>query len=143
MFYDGYLQIKELAKGKLDVFFGFEYGYKGTDILVYGWDKEKLLQIPQIMQMSTREFIEFANDSGALTVHAHPFREAHYIDHIDISVIVEGFMKMSRFTFYVSEMDEETETKQHGKDGISLATEDKEESIPHGTVTKSEPGTVP
>ena len=90
MFYDGYLQIKELAKGKLDVFFGFEYGYKVTDILVYGWDKEKLLQIPQIMQMSTREFIEFANDSGALTVHAHPFREAHYIDHIRLFTQVQG-----------------------------------------------------
>lgn len=89
-FYDGYLHIKELAKGKLDVFFGFEYGYKGTDILVYGWDKQKLLAIEQILQMTTREFIEFANSTGALTVHAHPFREAHYIDHIRLYPQVEG-----------------------------------------------------
>jgi len=90
MFYDGFLKVKQEALGKLDVFFGFEYGYKGTDILVYGFDKEKLLKIPEIMQMSTREFIEFFNANGALTVHAHPFREDWYIDHIRLFPQVEG-----------------------------------------------------
>lgn len=89
-FYDGYLKIKEEAKGILDVFFGFEYGYLGTDFLVYGWDKKDLLNYSKIMQMSVREFIEFVKDTGALIVHAHPYREANYIDHIRLFPGVEG-----------------------------------------------------
>ena len=86
----GYEKVKELAGDKLRVFFGIEYSYAGTDILVYGWDKHDLASMPEIMQMSLRGFINYANEKGALTVHAHPFREAGYIDHIRLYPEVTG-----------------------------------------------------
>lgn len=72
------------------MFFGFEYSYLGTDVLCYGWDKEKLKALPQIMQMSMREFCDFCRDNGALAVQAHPFREDFYIDHIRLYPNAEG-----------------------------------------------------
>lgn len=76
---------KALKKGKeigIDVFFGFEYSYHGTDVLVYGLDKEWLLSHPDVMSLGTTEFCDFARSEGALLIHAHPFREASYIDMI-------------------------------------------------------------
>lgn len=89
-FFEGYRQVKELAENKLDVFCGFEYGYKGTDILTYGFDEQKTLDNPQMMDMSPKEYIDFINLSGGLTIQAHPFREAHYIDHIRLFTNVSG-----------------------------------------------------
>lgn len=74
-----------LKKGKeigIDVFFGFEYSYHSTDVLVYGLDKEWLLSHPDVMSLGTTEFCDFARSEGALLIHAHPFREASYIDMI-------------------------------------------------------------
>ena len=86
----GYEEVKAAAGERLRVFFGFEYSYIGTDVLCYGWDKEKLKALPQIMQMSMREFCDFCRDNGALAVQAHPFREDFYIDHIRLYPNAEG-----------------------------------------------------
>ena len=83
-FYKGYKAVKEAAKGKLDVFFGFEDSYRGTDFLVYGPDLEDLLNMPEIDDMDFKSLIIYMNNKGYLTVQAHPFREANYIDHIRI-----------------------------------------------------------
>ena len=64
------------------VFPGVEITYGGSDFLIYGLDKEWYLSHPEIMQMPKSEELQFMMDSGALVVHAHPFREARYIDHI-------------------------------------------------------------
>ena len=90
LFCEGYKQVKTLADDKLQVFFGFEYSYLGTDLLIYGWDERKLKSLPEIMELSMREFIYFAKANGALVVQAHPFREADYIDHIRLFPEVEG-----------------------------------------------------
>lgn len=66
----------------LKVFFGAELSYGGTDFLIYGLDKSWYLAHPEIMKMSKREELEFMMKEGALVIHAHPFREAGYIDHI-------------------------------------------------------------
>lgn len=66
----------------IDVFFGFEYSYHGTDVLVYGLDKQWLLSHPDVMSLGTTEFCDFAHSEGALVIHAHPFREASYINMI-------------------------------------------------------------
>lgn len=89
-FFEGYEEVKEEAKGKLDVFFGFEDSYLGTDILVYGWDKEKLKAMPDIMNLSMRDFARFCGQNGAIAVQAHPFREDFYIDHIRLYPDCEG-----------------------------------------------------
>ena len=63
-------------------FWGVETSYKGTDFLVYGLSKEWYLAHPEIMEVSRKEMLTMMADDGALIVHAHPFREASYIDHI-------------------------------------------------------------
>lgn len=86
----GYEEVKSVAGDRLKVMFGFEYSYLGTDVLVYGWNKEKLSRLPQIMDMDLRSFIIFCKENGALAVQAHPFREDFYIDHIRLYPDSEG-----------------------------------------------------
>ena len=75
----------------IDVFLGVEMSYHGTDFLVYGLDKEWFLQHPEIMDMKKSDELAFLRDAGALIIHAHPFREANYIDHIRLFPrLVEG-----------------------------------------------------
>ena len=66
----------------LDVFFGLESSYKGTDFLIYGLDKAWLLAHPEIEDMKKTEMLPLMAEAGALIIHAHPFREASYINHI-------------------------------------------------------------
>ena len=63
----------------LDVFFGWEYSYGGTDLLTYGLNKEWLLSHPMIMDMDVNSYCDFVREQGGIIVHAHPFREADYI----------------------------------------------------------------
>lgn len=86
----GYEEVKKAAADRLKVFFGFEYSYLGTDVLVYGWNGNKLASLPQIMDMDMRSFIVFCKKNGALAVQAHPFREDFYIDHIRLYPDSEG-----------------------------------------------------
>lgn len=86
----GYEKAKKYANGKIDVFFGFEYSYKGTDLLVYGWDKETLKKFTNVLDLKTSDFVSFAKENGALVVQAHPFREADYIDHVRLFTEVDG-----------------------------------------------------
>ena len=63
----------------IKVFFGIEYTFDGADILVYGLDKQWLLDHPDC----DRDFFRFhddAKEAGALLIHAHPFREACYLN---------------------------------------------------------------
>jgi predicted metal-dependent phosphoesterase TrpH len=80
---EGYKDAKRVGEQiGLSVFFGMEYSYFGTDLLVYGLDEAWLKANPQIMQMGVKEFMGFVYENGGLIVHAHPFREAGYIDTI-------------------------------------------------------------
>ena len=90
-FCERYRAVKEAAASSLDVFFGWEYSYKGTDFLVYGLDEDQLLRHPEIMEMSVNEFCKFARSEGALVIQAHPYREEPYIDHIRLfPSVVDG-----------------------------------------------------
>lgn len=66
----------------IKVFLGVEFSYKGTDFLVYGLDKDWFLAHPEIMDMKKSEQLYYFMSESALVIHAHPFREAGYIDHI-------------------------------------------------------------
>ena len=66
----------------LDVFFGFEYAYHGTEFLIYGLNKQWLLGNPQIMDMGLRDALAFMREEGGYAVHAHPFRDREYITKI-------------------------------------------------------------
>lgn len=66
----------------IKVFEGVEMTYKGTDFLVYGLSKQWYLDHPEIMEMKKSDELKFLMENGALVIHAHPYREAVYIDHI-------------------------------------------------------------
>ena len=63
----------------IDVFFGLEYTYAGTDLLTYGVDKHWLIEHPEIMDLPVPEYIKLIQSSGGMIIEAHPFREASYI----------------------------------------------------------------
>lgn len=90
LFYTGYEAVRKAAKGRLKVFFGLEFSYKGTDILAYGFDKETLKACPELPEMDLRRFAGYCKEHGILAVQAHPFREASYIDHIRLYPDYEG-----------------------------------------------------
>ena len=66
----------------ISVFAGVEMTYGGTDFLVYGLDKAWYLAHPEIEGMAKSKLLPMMIEAGALVIHAHPFREASYIDHI-------------------------------------------------------------
>ena len=66
----------------LDVFFGWEYSFLGTDYLTYGLSPKWLLDNPQVMDMRHWDYLKFVREEGGLVIHAHPFREADYIREI-------------------------------------------------------------
>lgn len=82
-FCSDYEEAKKIgAEIGIDVFFGLEMSYKGTDFLVYGLDQAWLLSHPEIREMKKSAQLPYLMEQGALVIHAHPFREAGYIDHI-------------------------------------------------------------
>ena len=82
-FCKGYVNAKEEGdRIGLSVFFGWEYGYKGTEFLTMGLGKEFLLSFPDILQLSIFEYFALVHENGGFIIHAHPFREAFYIQKI-------------------------------------------------------------
>ncbi len=73
---------EEGARIGIDVFLGWEYSLFGTDFLTYGLDKAWLLRHPELLELSVNDYCALARKDGALIIHAHPFREAWYIDMI-------------------------------------------------------------
>lgn len=79
-FYKSYLNAK--ARGDeigLDVFFGWEYSYAGTDFITLGLDKDWLLAHPEIRSIRVYDYLNLVHESGGYIIHAHPFHEAGYI----------------------------------------------------------------
>lgn len=79
----GYEHAKEEGdKLGLQVFFGWESGYQGTEFLIYGPDKQWLLEHPEIRDATVAEQFRLVHEGGGIVCHAHPFREASYISEI-------------------------------------------------------------
>ena len=66
----------------LDVFFGYEAGYRGTEFLVYGIDMAWLIEHPEIREATVEEQYRWIHEAGGMVIHAHPFREEPYIPEI-------------------------------------------------------------
>lgn len=87
---------KEGDKRGLDVFFGFEYtvpygglalnSNSGTDFLVFGIDKEWLIQNGgDVAEVSTNEYLNRCRQAGGTVIQAHPFRLARgYMNHMSL-----------------------------------------------------------
>ncbi len=83
LFCVGYETAREEGKKVgIDVFFGWEYSYHGTDFLTYGLDKEWLLGHPEVLDLRVSEYLDLVRSEGGFVVHAHPFRESGYIEMI-------------------------------------------------------------
>ena len=79
----GYEHAKaEGAKRGLQVFFGWESCYDGTEFLIYGLDKAWLLAHPEIRDATVAEQFRLGHEGGGIVCHAHPYREASYISEI-------------------------------------------------------------
>lgn len=81
-FSDYYDAKNESERIGIKVFFGAELSYGGTDFLIYNLTPDWYYEHPEIMSMSKKEELALMRSEGAFIVHAHPFREAGYIDHI-------------------------------------------------------------
>lgn len=68
----------------IDVFFGWEYSYHGSDFLTYGLNKDWLLDHEGLLQLDVNEYCDLVHKCGGFIVHAHPFREANYIPMIHL-----------------------------------------------------------
>lgn len=66
----------------LQVFFGWESCYRGTEFLIYGLDKKWLLEHPEIKDATIEEQYEMVHAGSGMISHAHPFREESYIPEI-------------------------------------------------------------
>lgn len=66
----------------LQVFFGWESGFAGTEFLIFGLDKQWLLEHPQIRGCSVQEQYALVHGSGGIVIHAHPFRVRPYIKEV-------------------------------------------------------------
>ena len=87
-FCKGYEIAKEEGdKIGLQVFFGWESGFHGTEFLIYGLDKHWLLDHPQIRDCTIQKQYEMVSASGGLVIHAHPYRIRSY--HHDIHLYPE------------------------------------------------------
>ena len=63
----------------LEVFFGYEAGYCGTEFLIYGIDTAWMKAHPQLQEAGVEEQYRLVHEAGGLVMHAHPYREADYI----------------------------------------------------------------
>lgn len=82
-FCKGYEHAKEAGdRIGLDVFFGYEANYRGTEFLIYGVDKEWLIAHPEIKDASISEQYRLIHEAGGMVIQAHPFRKEDYIPEI-------------------------------------------------------------
>jgi hypothetical protein len=70
---------EEGARRGLDVFFGWEETHKGDDYLIYGLDKDWLLEHPEARSWTRKAQYEAVRAAGGCVIHAHPFRQHYYI----------------------------------------------------------------
>ena len=69
-----------------DVFFGWEETFDGCDdYLVYGLDREWLLDHPEARTWSRGEQHRAVRAAGGCVVHAHPFRQHYWIKRVVLS----------------------------------------------------------
>lgn len=63
----------------LDVFFGWEQNFAGDEYLIYGLDKQFMLDHPEMEHWTRREQYETVHAAGGCVIQAHPFRMRDYI----------------------------------------------------------------
>lgn len=84
-FYAGYEEAKkEGDKKNLQVFFAWECNFEGDEYLVYGLDKQWLLDHPDILSWDHITHLNKVHEAGGIVVQAHPFRERGYLSRVNL-----------------------------------------------------------
>lgn len=82
-FCKGYEHAKKWGdRNDLQVFFGYEANYRGTEFLIYGVDKQWMREHPQIKDATIEEQYRLIHEAKGLVIQAHPFRKEDYIPEI-------------------------------------------------------------
>ena len=80
---EGYREAKKEGDAiGLDVFFGMEAGFDGTEFLLYGMDENWFITHPQVKEAGVAELYKLVKEAGGMMIHAHPYREEVYIPEI-------------------------------------------------------------
>lgn len=81
----GYYHAKETGDQiGLNVLFGWEYSWNGCDFLTYGLSPAWLAAHPETVSLTPIEYLGLIREAGGCIVHAHPFREACYVECIKL-----------------------------------------------------------
>jgi hypothetical protein len=86
-FFQGYEEAREEGERQgLDVFFGWEETFDSCDdYLVYGLDKDWLMDHPEARTWTRGEQYRAVKEAGGCVVQAHPFRQRYYIAKVVLS----------------------------------------------------------
>ena len=87
-------------------------------MLIYGWSPEQLKKLEHILSMRMSSLPDFCRQTGALAIQAHPFREAHYIDHTSLYPTAEGVGIFNATNNNLSNALAEFYAKSYGKISI-------------------------
>ncbi len=85
MYARGYENALRKAGDDFTVLFGVEFNFEGDEFLLYGVDKEWLMDRPGLMEMGRQEVYREVHESGAIMIQAHPFRERGYLSAIHLT----------------------------------------------------------
>ncbi|MCL2016840.1 MAG: PHP domain-containing protein [Defluviitaleaceae bacterium] len=78
----GYLAAKDAGDNVgLDVFLGWEFTVKGSDLLTYGLDIAFLLDNKDIDKLTVPQYSKVVRNNGGFLAQAHPYRDKPYIEH--------------------------------------------------------------
>ncbi len=79
----GYQDAKRYGdENDLDVFFGMETGFQGTEFLIYGLTPEDFINIPEIRTCTIEEQYSIIKKAGGMVSQAHPYRVEPYIPEV-------------------------------------------------------------
>jgi len=97
-FCKGYEAAKEEGDRQgFKVFFGWEENFNNDEYLVYGLDKEWLINHHDILRCSQKDMLEMVHEGGGAVVQCHPFRERNYIRNVNLHPFQCDAMEASNF----------------------------------------------
>lgn len=97
------------------VFFGWEANFEGDEFLIYGLDKEWLLEHPDLLSYNRTKQYDIIHRDGGLVVQAHPFRERGYLQDIHLNPEnVDAMEAYNAFNEVWHNNNAESYCKEHG-----------------------------
>ena len=88
---------EEGYKRGLKVFLGLEEKFSYIDEwMIYGLDKQFLLEHPEMREWTRKQCLDQVHAAGGCCVQCHPFRQAHYMNHVAPCLAVDGVEVFNR-----------------------------------------------